>query len=609
MESPSLKPPARIRAVTKPSHAGLRQTLMAAYRQQLSGTRSARPARPHRGAVRPYHRRIALLVTTLAFAATTTSAQASQPLATAKPKNSLVVILHGLPGGAVPKATVTGPKQSPTATKGFSRILRKSATLSGLAAGTYTITVQDVSFGGSTYRPDKPRGTAKVRTSGPTTFKATYAKVADAAGNPEPVTNLVVTPGVSKLTVRWVTPMKRAAAYTLSASPGGATCTAVKSPCDITGLSWNTSYTVTVTASNGPSKSVTTTSDAVTPLRNGQVFVDGYVLGPGVNLAGAQLVGSRLTGVNLTGANLSGADLTGANLSGADLSYTNLAGAILTASTLKSVKSGSITGTPTGALPTGWILAKGHLVGPGANLTDADLSDSDLTGARLTGALMTSANLTNADLRAVSGKDLRGVSFYGASLINAKLAGLDLTGAVLKSVRMSGIDLSGANLTNAALNSATLSNANLSNATFTGADLSSATLTGANVTGAALAGAITKLINACGLVGQPREVASASGVVSGCYVSPKANLSGADFTGADLHGLSMSGANLASVVFKQANLTGAILTGATITNADFTSATLTGLQATGLTGAPKSSTLPVGWQFDAKTGTIAPTIP
>jgi alpha-tubulin suppressor-like RCC1 family protein/uncharacterized protein YjbI with pentapeptide repeats len=77
-------------------------------------------------------------------------------------------------------------------------------------------------------------------------------------------------------------------------------------------------------------------------------LINGYLVGPGANLSGA----------NLTGANLSGVNLTGANLTNANLSGTDLTGAILT-----GVRSGGITGTPS-ALPTGWALVNGYLVGP-----------------------------------------------------------------------------------------------------------------------------------------------------------------------------------------------------------------------------------------------------
>ena len=67
--------------------------------------------------------------------------------------------------------------------------------------------------------------------------------------------------------------------------------------------------------------------------------VNGYKIGPGVNLAGADLSESKrfsltpkcvnLSRANLSGANLSRANLSGANLDGANLSGANLSGAIL----------------------------------------------------------------------------------------------------------------------------------------------------------------------------------------------------------------------------------------------------------------------------------------
>jgi uncharacterized protein YjbI with pentapeptide repeats len=67
-----------------------------------------------------------------------------------------------------------------------------------------------------------------------------------------------------------------------------------------------------------------------------------YLVGPGANLANANLTGMNLTGVVLTGANLSAATLTDANLTAATLTDANLTaatltGANLTAATLTNV--------------------------------------------------------------------------------------------------------------------------------------------------------------------------------------------------------------------------------------------------------------------------------
>ncbi len=67
---------------------------------------------------------------------------------------------------------------------------------------------------------------------------------------------------------------------------------------------------------------------------------------------------------------LSSADLTGADLTGTHFTHTDLSSATLTGATLTGAVSQGIKGTPA-ALPTGWQLADGYLIGPGANLTGA----------------------------------------------------------------------------------------------------------------------------------------------------------------------------------------------------------------------------------------------
>ncbi len=110
------------------------------------------------------------------------------------------------------------------------------------------------------------------------------------------------------------------------------------------------------------------------------------------NLSGADLSEADLSGASLSGANLSRVNLSGADLEGADLEGVNLSGANLSGAILDGVWSGGIRGTPS-ALPTGWILTGGYLIGPHANLWDrweqafheVDLEGVDLSGADLSG--------------------------------------------------------------------------------------------------------------------------------------------------------------------------------------------------------------------------------
>ena len=212
------------------------------------------------------------------------------------------------------------------------------------------------------------------------------------------------------------------------------------------------------------------------------------------NLTNASLPNANLTGANLTGANLTGADLTQANLSGANLTGANLSGANLSA-----VTSGGITGTPS-ALPAGWSVVSGYLVGPGSNLIAANLVGANLSGADLLGAGLYYANLTNANL---TNANLSNATLTGANLAGAQLAGADLNGITtggmvgtplslpagwtstvgylvgpgvqLIAVNLSGANLAGVDLTGASFYYVTLSGADLTGANFTGATISSVT--------------------------------------------------------------------------------------------------------------------------------------
>jgi len=64
-------------------------------------------------------------------------------------------------------------------------------------------------------------------------------------------------------------------------------------------------------------------------------LTQGYLIGPGANLSGADLGNANLNGAYLDGADLTGADLTDANLSGADLSGADLPYAELSGANLK----------------------------------------------------------------------------------------------------------------------------------------------------------------------------------------------------------------------------------------------------------------------------------
>jgi uncharacterized protein YjbI with pentapeptide repeats len=118
------------------------------------------------------------------------------------------------------------------------------------------------------------------------------------------------------------------------------------------------------------------------------------------DLDGTTLIAANLSGTSLFGTNLTIANMTDANLSGATLTDANVSNATFSNATLTGVTSGGITGTPD-ALPSGWSLFNGYLIGSGANLTAADLSGANLTDANLTNTDLFGANLAGATLTGV----------------------------------------------------------------------------------------------------------------------------------------------------------------------------------------------------------------
>jgi len=137
--------------------------------------------------------------------------------------------------------------------------------------------------------------------------------------------------------------------------------------------------------------------------------------GDGTDISGANLSGLNLGSLNLSGSNLAGINLSRANLAGTNLRGANLSGANMLTARLGGVKSGSITGEPSG-LPNGWRIIAGYLVGPRANLVGANLAGQNLSGANLI-----SANLTGAD---ISHSYVAGANFAHAVVTGTREVGL-----------------------------------------------------------------------------------------------------------------------------------------------------------------------------------------
>jgi uncharacterized protein YjbI with pentapeptide repeats len=259
-------------------------------------------------------------------------------------------------------------------------------------------------------------------------------------------TDLTFAPGYESATVSWTPPADDGGGaitgYQVTESPGGGTCTATTTSCNVPGLADGTDYSFTVTASNWAG---TGSPSAATP------FASSCLPAPYTNVAGCELSGIDLSGDSVLYGNFTGADLTGADVDGADLSFAiltgaDLSGAELSGANLNGITSGGITGTPA-ALPTGWALDNGYLIGPGSTITGADLGGTDLTSTDLNYDTLTGDSF--------AGDDLAGVLFNYATLTNDDFTGANLSGANLSFANLIGVDFTDTDLSGAIFNDTT----------------------------------------------------------------------------------------------------------------------------------------------------------
>ena len=88
---------------------------------------------------------------------------------------SLAVTLAGLPAGITAPVKVAGPS-------GFSRDITQTSTLTGLAAGNYTVSAQSVLSGATSFKPALPEQTVALAAGASATVTVNYSAVALALG-------------------------------------------------------------------------------------------------------------------------------------------------------------------------------------------------------------------------------------------------------------------------------------------------------------------------------------------------------------------------------------------------------------------------------------------
>ena len=224
---------------------------------------------------------------------------------------------------------------------------------------------------------------------------------------------------------------------------------------------------------------------------DGTGTVNGYYIAPYANLSGVDLSGADLTNADLTAADLTGADLTGADLSG--VIGVNITGSPTLPEDYQMVngyivgpKVNLSNADLRGANLAGVSAWRANFTDArfdGANLSDINLIRANLTRANFTSARLTDASLNMANLSgaqfALSIMD--NVNLTSANLNNVSIVESDLVGAIARYATFSNAFLRNCDLTNSKLY-----NVDFNNATFIAVNLTNVTLSYANLDGAVI---------------------------------------------------------------------------------------------------------------------------
>lgn len=214
--------------------------------------------------------------TPVTFTVRATNAVGQGPASVASAAVTPAAEVYGRPGAPEVAGVAAGPQQVtvsfvPSQSSGSSAITSYTATayLAGVptaltgtvAAGGTTIVVAGLAAG--TAYTFTVHATNAAGNSAESAFSATVTPLAAVPGAP---TAVVATPGNGRLSVAFVAPSSNGGSpitsYTATATPGGVTGTASAGPIVLSGLTNQTSYTVTVRATNAIGNSAWSTPSA-----------------------------------------------------------------------------------------------------------------------------------------------------------------------------------------------------------------------------------------------------------------------------------------------------------------------------------------------------------
>ena len=294
------------------------------------------------------------------------------------------------------------------------------------------------------------------------------------------------------------------------------------------------------------SSPITFSSGASYGSEYGYKYLNGYIVGPGVDLTGSNFADITITSVDLSGVKLSGSNLA-------------------------RIRSLNIAGTPA-SLPPGYKVTARYIIGPGLDMSGYNFTNGNFSGADITGSTLINAKFTNTASGNVTGSDqTRFTTTVEPANIKYQLSngyivgpGVDLSNGDLSGVSISGINLTGANVFNTKTGKITYNaqtivpssnytivanyiigpNVNLTGVDFSGVDLRYTNLTNVNFVNANLYNVRTGFI-----IGTPQQLPNLYSFIGGFIIGPSTDLSGADLSGGNLSGVSIENADLTNANF------------------------------------------------------------
>ena len=351
-------------------------------------------------------------------------------------------------------------------------------------------------------------------------------------------------------------------------------------------------------------------------------LINGYIIGPSINLMGANLSNATISNLNLTGLNMDDTNLENSTICETILSNCTFNNSVLSNTTLvnniiddtdfsnskfTNLRTFNLTFTNSPKLPPNYVMNKDCIFGPSVNLSGFNLSNLKFSDVNLNGSNFSECNLSDTIFNISSNSsinNLSNVNFTNSNLTNCVCSNVNLSNAIFNSTilkntsfknitsyssivlpidykiinsKMFGPELNLLNidLTNIDLTNTNLKNANLSEATFKNTVITGCNLSNTNLTNIKINEPNTSITSGK-IIGIP-ILPSNYTLYNGFLIGSNINLKDADLSYFDIDSsnLSKNGKyDLSNINFTNCNLSYADFTDTKLSNCNFTDSKL-----------------------------------